>query len=75
LPTRNIAIKSVFDFISDWCKKHFVNEIKVFVSSSTSKELFEKRLSKSLPQDLLLEFYKHRGFTQVIDQDTLLKKL
>lgn len=54
----------VIELIFEWCKEHKIKEMKVHPCSSSSKELFEKGLSKGLPQEELVAFYKHRGFTE-----------
>ena len=54
----------VIDIILKWCKEHQIKKVKVYPSSYTSEELFEKGFTKALPQKHLIAFYKKCGFTE-----------
>ena len=54
--------------IIEWCKEHNITRIKVHPYAEHSKEFFEKGITKGLPQDLLIDFYKKCGFTEEKDE-------
>ncbi|MBD5082893.1 MAG: GNAT family N-acetyltransferase [Clostridiales bacterium] len=53
--------------IIEWCNNHNITRIKVHPYAEHSRELFDKGLTKGLPQELLIDFYKKCGFTEEID--------
>lgn len=68
----------LIELIFQWCKEHKIKEIKVHPFSYSSKVLFEQGLTKALPQEELVAFYKRRGFTKEGNDDFLyanIKKL
>lgn len=54
--------------IIEWCKEHNITKIKVYPYAEHSTEFFENGLTKGLPQELLIEFYKKCGFTEEKDE-------
>lgn len=61
----------VIELIFKWCKEHKIREIKVHPSASSLEEEFKKGLTKALPQNELVAFYKRRGFTEERNDDFL----
>lgn len=53
--------------IIEWCNNHNITRIKVKPYAEHSKEFFDKGLTKGLPQELLIDFYKKCGFTEEND--------
>lgn len=54
--------------IIEWCREYNITRIKVHPYAEHSTELFDKGLTKGLPQKYLIEFYKKCGFTEEKDE-------
>lgn len=63
---RRIGIGTMLvKYIISWCKKHGIIAITVHASSGVTQEDVDRKISKGLPQNNLIEFYKKCGFTEV----------